>query len=165
MDTKRMRACAPLLPAPGDRVVVECIDKIESLQSELDTLRAQLARYREAADRWHCIETCGVPRWDRGNRCYFVYADETRHSFDTLTEAVDFQNRLDDPHHRIPQGAAMKTEQKDPYLYLPSDSGYGFDIFRRGHGGTILIVQNADIAGQICALMNKDYFESRKELT
>lgn len=59
----------------------------------------------------------------------------------------------------------MNTERKAPYLYHPSDSGKGFDIFRRGHGGTILIVQNVDIAGQICALMNKDYWESGKELT
>lgn len=42
MNTKKMRACSPLLPPPGDRVVVECIDEIESL----------LALARDAYDAW-----------------------------------------------------------------------------------------------------------------
>lgn len=44
LDTKRMRACAPLLPAPGDRVIVECLDEIEQLQSSLSAARAEVAR-------------------------------------------------------------------------------------------------------------------------
>ena len=35
MDTKKMRACAPLLPAPGDEVVCECLDEIDRLRSVL----------------------------------------------------------------------------------------------------------------------------------
>ena len=32
MDTKKMRTCAPLLPPPGDEVVIQCLDKIELLE-------------------------------------------------------------------------------------------------------------------------------------
>ena len=32
MDTKKMRACAPLLPEPGDTVVCECLDEIDRLR-------------------------------------------------------------------------------------------------------------------------------------
>ena len=46
LDTKRMRACSPLLPAPGGEVVRECLDEIESLQSELSESRAECERLR-----------------------------------------------------------------------------------------------------------------------
>ena len=32
MDTEKMRACSPLLPAPGGEVVRECLDEIERLR-------------------------------------------------------------------------------------------------------------------------------------
>ena len=38
MDTKRMRACAPLLPPPGDEVVVQCLDEIERLRADAELL-------------------------------------------------------------------------------------------------------------------------------
>ena len=41
MDTKKMRACAPLLPEPGGQVVCECLDEIERLR----TAQSELARY------------------------------------------------------------------------------------------------------------------------
>ena len=46
MDTKKMRACAPLLPPPGNEVVCECLDEIERLRAEAreaDALREKLA--------------------------------------------------------------------------------------------------------------------------
>ena len=33
MDTKKMRACSPLLPDPGGEVVRECLDEIERLRN------------------------------------------------------------------------------------------------------------------------------------
>ena len=36
MDTKKMRACAPLLPEPGNEVVCECLDEIEKLRREAE---------------------------------------------------------------------------------------------------------------------------------
>jgi len=39
MDTKKMRVCAPLLPAPGDKVVIECLDEIERLKHALELIR------------------------------------------------------------------------------------------------------------------------------
>jgi hypothetical protein len=36
MDTKKMRACAPLLPPPGDEVVVQCLNEIERLRAVVD---------------------------------------------------------------------------------------------------------------------------------
>ncbi len=38
MDTKKMRACAPLLPPPGDEVVVECLTEIEHLREALSEI-------------------------------------------------------------------------------------------------------------------------------
>lgn len=32
---EKMRACLPLLPAPGEEVVAECLDEIESLRQQL----------------------------------------------------------------------------------------------------------------------------------
>jgi len=39
MDLKKMRVCAPLLPAPGDEVVIQCIDEIERLRHALELIR------------------------------------------------------------------------------------------------------------------------------
>ena len=39
MDTKKMRVCAPLLPAPGDKIVIECLDEIERLKHALELIR------------------------------------------------------------------------------------------------------------------------------
>ena len=39
MDTKRMRVCAPLLPAPGDEVVAQCLGEIERLREQVRYLR------------------------------------------------------------------------------------------------------------------------------
>lgn len=36
MDTNKMRACALLLPPPGDKVVAECLNEIERLQSYIE---------------------------------------------------------------------------------------------------------------------------------
>lgn len=46
MDTKKMRAFAPLLPPPGNEVVCDCLDEIERLRAEArgaDALREKLA--------------------------------------------------------------------------------------------------------------------------
>lgn len=48
LDTKRMRECSPLLPAPGDEVVRECLDEIESLQSALTASRAECEWLKDA---------------------------------------------------------------------------------------------------------------------
>ena len=48
MDTKRMRVCATLLPAPGDEVVIECIDEIERLRHALELIRAGQKEAKEA---------------------------------------------------------------------------------------------------------------------
>jgi hypothetical protein len=39
MDTKKMRVCAPLLPAPGNTVVIECLDEIDKLRHALELIR------------------------------------------------------------------------------------------------------------------------------
>jgi hypothetical protein len=39
MDTNKMRACAPLLPAPGDTVVIDCLDEIDKLRHALKLIR------------------------------------------------------------------------------------------------------------------------------
>ena len=41
MDTKKMRACAPLLPPPGDEVVCECLDEIERLEAEVARMKSK----------------------------------------------------------------------------------------------------------------------------
>ena len=46
MDTKKMRACSPLLPDPGGEVVRECLDEIERLR---EALRHAAAALDEAA--------------------------------------------------------------------------------------------------------------------
>jgi hypothetical protein len=50
MDTKKMRACAPLLPAPGDSVVIECLDEIERLRLQHDP-RVLATRFHETYER------------------------------------------------------------------------------------------------------------------
>jgi hypothetical protein len=50
MDTKKMRACAPLLPAPGDSVVIECLDEIERLRLQYDP-RVLATRFHETYER------------------------------------------------------------------------------------------------------------------
>lgn len=39
MDTKKMGACAVLLPAPGNEVVIECLVEIERLRHALEMIR------------------------------------------------------------------------------------------------------------------------------
>lgn len=39
MDIKKIRACAVLLPAPGNEVVIECLDEIERLRHALEMIR------------------------------------------------------------------------------------------------------------------------------
>ena len=48
MDTKKMRACAPLLPEPGDKVVCECLGEIERLRKIC--MSAKEALYSGAKD-------------------------------------------------------------------------------------------------------------------
>jgi hypothetical protein len=45
MDTKKMRVCAPLLEAPGDTVVIECLDEIDKLRAALRAIVEQCGRY------------------------------------------------------------------------------------------------------------------------
>jgi hypothetical protein len=45
MDAKKMRVCAPLLPAPGDTVVIECLDEIDKLRAALRAIVEQCGRY------------------------------------------------------------------------------------------------------------------------
>ena len=40
---EKMRACLPLLPAPGEEVVAECLDEIESLRQQLSDQREAFA--------------------------------------------------------------------------------------------------------------------------
>ena len=63
-----MRACSPLLPAPGGEVVRECLDEIERLQK--DAWRYRWLRSREAE--------CNVEIPDRGGYGYELpgYEDE-----------------------------------------------------------------------------------------
>jgi hypothetical protein len=46
MDMVKMRACAPLLEPPGDRVVWECLDEIERLEAALAVAQAVNAKMR-----------------------------------------------------------------------------------------------------------------------
>lgn len=50
MDTKKMRACAPLLPPPGDSVVIECLDEIERLRLQHDPM-VLATRFHETYER------------------------------------------------------------------------------------------------------------------
>lgn len=43
MDTKKMRACAPLLPPPGAEVVVQCLDEIDRLRAGLEDVANPIA--------------------------------------------------------------------------------------------------------------------------
>jgi hypothetical protein len=47
LDTQKMRACAPLLPPPGDEVVVQCLDEIERLRAELAAEKDEVFRVRD----------------------------------------------------------------------------------------------------------------------
>lgn len=60
MDTKKMRACAPLLPAPGDEVVTQCLDEIERLRSELCRAYRALHGYSNAATRGERLPDAAV---------------------------------------------------------------------------------------------------------
>ena len=68
MDTKKMRACAPLLPPPGDQVVIECLDEIERLRGEADATEYYCGceHHRSGPDaiaHWDedgCCLNCGV---------------------------------------------------------------------------------------------------------
>lgn len=44
MDTKRMRACSPLLPPPGEEVVCECLDEIDRLNDAMRMAASILER-------------------------------------------------------------------------------------------------------------------------
>jgi len=46
MDKVKMRACAPLLEPPGDRVILECLDEIERLEAVLGRVQAVNAKMR-----------------------------------------------------------------------------------------------------------------------
>lgn len=43
MDIKKMRACAPLLPPPGEEVVLECLDELETLHARIAELERETA--------------------------------------------------------------------------------------------------------------------------
>ncbi len=62
MDTKKMRASSPLLPAPGEEVVCECLDEIERLQAlsneTLDFLALMFDAYEEGPDCYEDPEDC-----------------------------------------------------------------------------------------------------------
>lgn len=75
LDTKRMRTAAALLPEPGDRVIVECLDEIEKLRtalaealggwrpiSEAPKMRALLVAYRNKLGKWRMVRAqCYLP--------------------------------------------------------------------------------------------------------
>ena len=42
IDAKKMRACAPLLPEPGNEVVLELLDEIERLRAVLEAAKRVL---------------------------------------------------------------------------------------------------------------------------
>ena len=44
-----MRRCTALLPPPGDQVVIECLDEIDALRTEIRVVTAE----REAALEWN----------------------------------------------------------------------------------------------------------------
>lgn len=48
IDTARMRACAPLLPPPGDEVVRDLCDALDRQREETARLRAKLEEWRDA---------------------------------------------------------------------------------------------------------------------
>ena len=52
MDINRMRACAPMLPEPGDEVVLQCLDEVEKLRSAISTAYGYL---------WHVNNEPGTP--------------------------------------------------------------------------------------------------------
>jgi hypothetical protein len=41
-DAEKMRACAALLPEPGNEVLLECLDEIDRLRADVDALRAEV---------------------------------------------------------------------------------------------------------------------------
>jgi hypothetical protein len=43
-ERDRRRSCAPLLPPPGDEVLVECLDQLDAVMRERDYLAAELDR-------------------------------------------------------------------------------------------------------------------------
>ncbi len=48
---EKMRACLPLLPAPGEEVVAECLDEIESLHQQLAAALAA-CKQKDEALKW-----------------------------------------------------------------------------------------------------------------
>lgn len=62
MDTEKMRRCAPLLPPPGDAVVVECLDTVERLRKFASVLLDDLQhRISDRADS-------SLPEWEEEAR-------------------------------------------------------------------------------------------------
>lgn len=64
---KRMRACAPLLPPPGEAVLVEALDEIGRLRGVLEEKAKQ---YEHLADKFSAGESVDFPpssylRWAR----------------------------------------------------------------------------------------------------
>jgi len=51
MDTERMRLCAPLLPEPWDKGVVECLDEIERLRERIEELENQEDRFSDLMEK------------------------------------------------------------------------------------------------------------------
>ena len=50
---EKMRACLPLLPAPGEEVVAECLDEIESLRQQLAAALAACKLKDESLEAAH----------------------------------------------------------------------------------------------------------------
>ena len=55
---EKMRACLPLLPAPGEEVVAECLDEIESLRHQLaaEIMRLEIALRIKTEEHKFCSE-------------------------------------------------------------------------------------------------------------
>ena len=57
-----MRACLPLLPAPGEEVVAECLDEIESLRQQLAAALA-VCKLKDSAIQHIISGALSLPRF------------------------------------------------------------------------------------------------------
>ena len=55
MDTKKMRERASLLPHPGDLRVCECLDEIERLEAEVESLKWDRGIEAGLAERFRAV--------------------------------------------------------------------------------------------------------------
>lgn len=68
MDTKRMRACAPLLGEPGCGAVIDCLDEIERLRAELALAKELIASIDAAIKTDRTTTWTSQPMYTREER-------------------------------------------------------------------------------------------------